>query len=700
MKGDSILLFLILFPMAGAILSYLVGRKNKKARDMAAVCVATAEFIIAVALLVGVCQGKTYSFYLPDFCFMGISLELDGFRALYGLLAAFMWFVTTIFSTDYQKHHHNRNRYYLFFLLTLGATIGVFLSADLFTTFIFFEIMSFTSYVWVAQEETKEALRAAETYLAVAVIGGLVMLMGLFLLYHELGTLHMSELYTAYTTYNLSKNAQSLRIFIAGLLLLFGFGAKAGMFPLHIWLPKAHPVAPAPASALLSGMLTKTGIFGILVITSNVFLHDVIWGRVILILGIITMLGGAVLAVFSVDLKRTLACSSMSQIGFILVGIGMQCFLGEDNALAVRGTLLHMVNHSLIKLVLFVAAGVVFMNMHELNLNKLRGFGKKKPLFTTAFLMGTLGISGIPFWNGYVSKTLLHESIVEYVAHLEHHGAVASEITFFQVTEWLFLLAGGLTIAYMTKLCVALFIEKPSVKAAARQTKQTKSYMNKATAVVLAVSALILPILGCIPNVFMDGMADLGDDFMHTGVLAHAVSYFSIVNLSGAFISLAIGMVVYFGFIRTCLMKKQNNGVREYVDRWPKWLDLENAVYRPILTGFLPFVCAFFCRIGDVFLDVCSTLCMRTILAPRKQHMKIEVGNRFTHAIGTFMDFIVTILNRTIYKKKPIKHSFVSLFAVGNKEVSQTTRLFVRSVSFGLLMFCVGLALTLSYLLF
>ena len=109
MKGDTILLFLILFPMAGAVLSYLIGRKNKKVRDIVAVCVAAVEFIAVVTVFVMVCQGKTYSFYLPDFCLMGLYLELDGFRALYGLIAAFMWFVTTVFSTDYQKHHHNRN---------------------------------------------------------------------------------------------------------------------------------------------------------------------------------------------------------------------------------------------------------------------------------------------------------------------------------------------------------------------------------------------------------------------------------------------------------------------------------------------------------------------------------------------------------------------------------------------------------------
>ena len=126
------------------------------------------------------------------------------------------------------------------------------------------------------------------------------------------------------------------------------------------------------------------------------------------------MLGGGLPGVFFKDLKRTLACSSMSQIGFILVGIGMQGLLGEENALAVHGTLLHMVNHSLIKLVLFMAAGVIYFNVHELDLNVLRGYGRKKPLLKGIFLTGALAMGGMPLFAGYVSKTLLHESIVEY----------------------------------------------------------------------------------------------------------------------------------------------------------------------------------------------------------------------------------------------------------------------------------------------
>ena len=282
---------------------------------------------------------------------MGLHFELDGFRLIYLAVALLMWSVSGVFSLEYMAHYKKKGQYYLFFQATFFATAGVFLSADFYTTFIFFEIMSFTSYVWVAFDEKKESLRAAQTYLAVAVIGGMVMLMGMFLLYDLCGTLRFDELKTA--AGEILSGSKRVRLYAAGGLLLFGFGAKAGCFPLHIWLPKAHPVAPAPASALLSGILTKTGIFGIIVVSFGLFGADRGWGFFIACLGLITMFLGALLALFSVNLKRTLACSSVSQIGFILTGIGMGCLLqaaGEDNSLAVRGAFLHMLNHSLFKL--------------------------------------------------------------------------------------------------------------------------------------------------------------------------------------------------------------------------------------------------------------------------------------------------------------------------------------------------------------
>ena len=540
---NTIPVILVFYPFLGGLLSYAVGRKQKNLRDYLAQFIVISEFVLTLLPVLaagGRIGGETIAaFRVPEICGFGLGFTMDGFRVIYSMIAALMWMMTTLLSREYFQHHHHRNRFYLFLLLTLGATMGVFLSSDLYTTFIFFEIMSFTSYVWVAQEENGPSLRAAGTYLAVAVIGGLVMLMGLFLLYHQLGTLEMSELLEAAKA---CENREAL--YGAGTCLLVGFGAKAGAFPLHIWLPKAHPVAPAPASALLSGILTKTGIFGILIISSNLFLHDPEWGMLILIIGVLTMFGGALLAVFSVDLKRTLACSSMSQIGFILVGVGMQGLLGEENALAVHGTMLHMINHSMIKLVLFMAAGVVFMNAHALDLNEIRGFGRKKPLLKFIFLSGALAIGGIPLFGGYISKTLIHESIVEYGGGW-HMKAV----------EWIFLISGGLTVAYMTKLFVAVFVEKNKSAEVQRRFDGMKSYMNLQSKGALTGSAVLLVIWGLFPHSLMDRAAEAGQSLMHLSEFGHRVAYFSLANLSGAVISIAIGAVVYVCIIRRCLMK-------------------------------------------------------------------------------------------------------------------------------------------------
>ena len=251
----------------------------------------------------------------------------DGFRVVYALLATLLWVMTLLFSKQYFYRHRHLTRYFVFCFVTFGAVLGVFFAADLLTLFLFFEIMSFTSYVWVAQEETDAALRASKTYLAVAVIGGLSMLMGIFMLDHALGTLMISELRSAATAFLAGEGGnfgnRQAYLYITAALLTVGFGGKAGVFPLHIWLPKAHPAAPAPASALLSGMLTKCGIFGMLIVNCHLLFADGTWGKVILILGTITMVLGALSALFSVDIKRTLACSSVSQIGFITLGISM-----------------------------------------------------------------------------------------------------------------------------------------------------------------------------------------------------------------------------------------------------------------------------------------------------------------------------------------------------------------------------------------
>ncbi|MBR4026772.1 MAG: sodium:proton antiporter [Lachnospiraceae bacterium] len=650
------------------------------------------ELIGTMVLYFNLSQYEGIIAEIPNICGMGIRFTLDGFRAIYCVITAFMWAMTAIFSMEYFAHYKNCNRYYFFQLLTLGATEAIFLSADLYTTFIFFEIMSLCSYVWVVQDERKESMRAGATYLAVAIIGGLVMLMGLFLLYYQVGTLEIKALYEACR----GKNVDA-----AVICLFVGFGAKAGAFPLHIWLPKAHPVAPAPASALLSGILTKTGIFGILVISCQILLHDETWGAFILLLGVITMFLGAVLAVFSIDLKRTLACSSVSQIGCILVGIGMQGLLSHENGLAVRGTFLHMINHSLFKLVLFMVAGVIYMNVHKLDLNDIRGYGRNKPLLAFIYLMGALGIGGIPFWSGYISKTLLHESIVEYIHGIENGTFISNffSVGQMQAIEWIFLISGGLTVAYMCKLFVAIFLEKNTNKAVQETYDNQTNYMNLPSKIALTVSALLFPIMGMLPNITMNRLADIGQSFMGFSGHAHEVHYFIWTNVKGSWISIGIGIIVYVGIVRKLMMKKQKDGSMIYVNCWPKWLDLENAIYRPILLQWLPNILGFVCGVLDIFVDSIVLLLRKTIYRDSIEETELEEGNEVTHVVGRFFNTLERLLNQTIWKNHPQKEDFEHRFALLYSSFKENIGFIGRSLSYGLILFSVGMCGVLIYLL-
>lgn len=703
MVGNSLLLLLVVGPMAAGIIGYLIGRKSKSARDYFADAVTILEFIIVAGLMINYSSGQDIALLLPNVCGMGLSFRLDGFRLIFAAVIAFMWMMTTLYSKEYLAHSRNRNRYYMFLLITLGATMGVFLSDDLFTTFVFFEMMSMASYVCVIHDEKKKTMYAGAVYLAVAVIGGMVTLMGLFMLYHMTGTLQLEALLPACEALF---DDHKVWFYICGGCILFGFGAKADMYPLHVWAPIAYPAAPDPASALLSGIISKTGIFGVIVISSRVFLHDGYWGFVILMFGVATMLVGGILAVFSMDLKRTLACSSMSQLGFIFVGIGMQGLLGEENALAVRGTVLHMFNHSNLKLVLFMAAGVVVMNLHKLDLNEIRGFGRKKPLLLYTFLMGALGIGGIPLFNGYISKTLIHESIVEYIELLkEGHGAAtfafasgAGAVTVFKVIEWLFIITGAMTVAYMTKLFIVLFVEKNNDPKVQEAFDEKKNYCGKVTAAVLAVSATILPILGILPGMTMDRLADMGQGFMFGESPQHAVHYFSLVNLKGGLYSIVIGALIYVVIIRGWMLVKSRAGVSVYKDRWPKRLDLLELIYNPIIMVILPTIAAFICRCMDYLLDGLILLARKT--THRQLHGKklLPKGYKISVLLGSICNMVALGLNKTVLKKRPITRDFILRFAERERILKDANKVIVASVSFSLLMFGIGMVITVLYL--
>ncbi len=458
-------------------------------------------------------------------------------------------------------------------------------------------------------------------------------------------------------------------------------------------------------------------------------------------LAMVTMLGGAVLAVFSVNLKRTLACSSMSQIGFILTGIAMSCLLGEENALAARGALLYMINHSLFKLILFMAAGVVYLHLHKLDLNDVRGFGRGKIVLQLAFICGAVGLMGVPLFSGYVSKTLIHEGIVEYVELLhEEHLANA---WIYSVCEWVYLFSGGLTGAYMIKLYICLFHEKNAdAEAQKRYDALNKHYLTLPSLLALAGAAVLVPLLGVAPNLTMDAIADFGGGFLHAEHPAHAVAYFSLTNLKGAAISLTIGVLVYLLFIRKVLIK---NG--RYLNLWPAKVDLEDRVYRPAidlllkgggliaqvgneqklekvfykpLIGLLTAVGAFFAKLGSEpvledliykpllrclslvggviaaafgsVTDLLADFTSRRVLGMhRRRRMGLAtVGNPVTRGLDLLLDKA---------QRRPGNHHVAADVEAIHHGIEDGMARMSHTLSYTLLMFCIGILAAVLYLL-
>ncbi len=574
----------VFLPMVLAYPAAAMGKRSKKCRFLPALALCLTETALCIFCLLEKEQTLTFSPFLMG----GLSLSCGGFGGIYAFVASFMWTVATLFSPMYFEREEASGRYIFSWLMTLGATVGMFLSQNLVTAFLFFEILSLCSYIWVVEERTPSAFDAGKTYLAVAVLGGMVLFFGLTMLQVLVGTTDFSALPAACAACE-----KKTQLTVAGLFILFGFGAKAGMFPLHIWLPKAHPVAPSPASALLSGVLTKAGIFGIIVLCVRILGANMSFGQALIFLGTVTMVLGALLALASVNLKRTLACSSVSQIGFILVGLGCGQALsslenGEEGAaLAFSGSFLHMLNHSALKLALFLCAGVVAAKAGSLQFDDIRGFGRKKPLLCAVFLVGCLGIGGVPFFNGYVSKTLLHEGLVQLAALTGRR--------IYTFVEWLFLFSGGMTVCYMAKLFTVLFIDKHPQRQ--KQFEDTKPHLGVQASAALALCLPAVLCMGILP--FARILTRKGASFFLLSEqqgeeLTLVLSFrklFAPESLSGAGISLCIGAVLFVAVVLGIMRRKGG-----YRDLKPKALDLEELLYRPL------------CKLGLLFLDAAARL--------------------------------------------------------------------------------------------
>lgn len=578
--ANILLLLSLLLPVAAGLGIYFLRLKGKTL-DRATMAALSVTALLSLCLAFFGNPGEMMIRWTDT---LSLQLRLDQVSRVYLALISVIWPGVGLYAAEYLGGDAHKPRFYLFYTLTQGVLNALAVSGNLVTFYMFYEAMTLLTVPLVLHDMDRPAVAAAIKYLIYSVLGASAALIGIFFV-SSLGA--GGDFAAGPLTAEMLAGKEGLAMGIF-LVMLIGFSVKAGMFPLHGWLPTAHPVAPAPASALLSGMLTKTGLFGLIAIGLNLMGQSRVFGQVMLALGLITMLLGAVLAVFSINLKRILACSSLSQIGYITVGFACVVLLGENGAMAAAGTVGHMINHSLLKLALFLGAGAVYMGAHSLDLTRLMGYGRKKPLLHGVFLLGGMGLSGVPFLNGYASKTMIHEALVEltheYPGMLSYHAA-----------EWVFLFAAGLTAAYMLKIYLCLFWQKnPDAEIQKQYDGMRHEGLEGRSALALMLSVLPLLAIGLFPNQVLLGLTNISAPFLHQQAQG-SIHFLSWANLSGGLISLAIGTAVYFLFVRTVLYRREKG----YINLWPRRLDLEEIVYRPVFCRFLPYVG---CKIAG-FLD-------------------------------------------------------------------------------------------------
>ncbi|MCC5867682.1 MAG: monovalent cation/H+ antiporter subunit D family protein [Gammaproteobacteria bacterium] len=394
-------LLALMSSLLAAVVIFLLPEAARRWRTLVNVAAAVVKLILVAVMLAGVMQGHEFGFAMMLAPGLELRLQADALSLLFITLSAVLWLFTTVYAIGYLENSPNRGRFFGYFSLCVAATMGVATAGNLFTFFIFYELLTLATYPLVTHRGTPEAMRGGRIYLAYTLAGGAALLAGIILLENAGGSL---AFIAGGSVEQLAVDDPALFSIIFW-LLIGGIGVKAALVPLHGWLPVAM-VAPAPVSALLHAVaVVKAGAFGITRIVFDVFgvqTTDALGlGPVLAALAAVTILYGSVRALAQTDIKRRLAFSTVSQVSYITLGIAL-----AGPVVAVGG-LVHLVHQGLMKITLFFCAGNWAETLGIHRIDQLDGVGQRMPWTSAAFTLGALGMIGVPPTAGFISKWYL-----------------------------------------------------------------------------------------------------------------------------------------------------------------------------------------------------------------------------------------------------------------------------------------------------
>ncbi len=470
-------LLALLASLIGAFLILFTGGKRPNLRELWTILAAVTKFAFICSMLPYVLQGKIVEYTIIEI-YKGIALQLrvDTFGMIFALLASCLWIVVSVYSVGYMRglSEHAQTRYFFCFALALFGATGVALSGNLFTLYMFYEILTIATFPLVVHKETPEAIKAGRKYLAYLLTGATFVLFSMGLTYYLTGTLDFAP--GGFVAGHGSKELLSL-LFVA---FIIGFGSKAAIMPIHEWLPSAM-IAPTPVSALLHAVaVVKAGVFCCLRVILYIFGPEVLsdlglWITLAYFVSFSVIVAN-IIALTQDDLKRRLAFSTINNLSIIILGAALLSSQG------IRGAMLLIPFHGFMKITLFMCAGAIYVKTHLENISEMEGIGRQMPITMAAFTIGAAGLTGIPPVCGFISKWYLCLGALE-----------AKEIIFLMVLLVSALLDG----AYFFPIIYGAFFKRP---------KFVKSKFDEAPVLVVApivITAIGSLLFGLFPDAFI-----------------------------------------------------------------------------------------------------------------------------------------------------------------------------------------------------
>jgi multicomponent Na+:H+ antiporter subunit D len=390
--------YFLVIPLACAFAIALFGRRPKDIGAVLAPAGGAILSILSISFMYRILKSKALIFNVGKWAMpSGITMSLDSLSVFMLVTVNVVATLILIYSGEYVKKFTDRWKFYTLFMLMLAGINGVLVTGDIFNLYVFLEIAAIAGYFLVAFGTGPQELEASFKYAVMGSVASIFILLGIALLYGHTSTFNMMDMSAA-----IARSGMTSTLKFVAALFLMGFGLKAALVPFHAWLPYAHSSAPAPVSAMLSGVSIKVlGIYALTRIFFNVFGMTAGLSLALVILAVLSMVVGSILAFGQTDIKRLFAYSSISQIGYIALGLGV------GTPLAIFGAFFHLFNHSIFKSLLFLNAGSIEHIAGTRDMNKIRGIMEKSPVVGNTTLIGALSICGMPPFGGFWSKLVI-----------------------------------------------------------------------------------------------------------------------------------------------------------------------------------------------------------------------------------------------------------------------------------------------------